>query len=192
MIQIVYVKDDSVRRSAVLQRRRSRRRPTGMGTQASRAANRATRVAALMMCRVGTPYLNEFSSVMTIHTDIQYYCKLYKANGCLVFSSTAEVPCGVSHPQSNTVVRSPLKIENPKIETTCLFVILCMQRREKNGALRSSVISLSASKKNTHSLCWARTHALTHTHARTQFLEFSRNNRVREQHMRTRYRLWVP
>ena len=80
---------DSVRSSAVLQRRRSRRRPTGMGTQASRAANRATRVAALMMCQVGDPYLNEFSSVMTIHTVIQY-CILYKANGCLVFSSTAE------------------------------------------------------------------------------------------------------
>ena len=40
-------------------------------------------------CRVGTPYLNEFGSVMKIHTDIQYNAQ-YKANVCLVFSSTAE------------------------------------------------------------------------------------------------------
>ena len=43
-------------------------------------------------CRVGTPYLNEFGSVMKIHTDIQYNAQ-YKANVCLVFSSTAEIVC---------------------------------------------------------------------------------------------------
>ena len=36
------------------------------------------------------PYLNEFSLVMKIYTDIQYNV-LYKANVCLVFSSTAEI-----------------------------------------------------------------------------------------------------
>jgi hypothetical protein len=37
--------------------------------------------------------LNEFSSVMKIHTDIQYNAQ-YKANVCLVFSSTAEIEVG--------------------------------------------------------------------------------------------------
>ena len=65
--------------------RRSRRQPnTGnMGTR-WRCHHRRR--------RIGTPYLNEFSSVMTIHTDIQYYA-ICKAFSCLAFSSTAETFC---------------------------------------------------------------------------------------------------
>jgi hypothetical protein len=65
--------------------RRSRRQPnTGnMGTQVEVSSQAATH---------WHPYLNEFSSVMTIHTDIQYYA-ICKAFSCLAFSSTAETFC---------------------------------------------------------------------------------------------------
>jgi len=99
--------------------RRSRQPNTGnMGTQVEVSSQAATH---------WHPYLNEFSSVMKIHTDIQYNAQ-YKANVCLVFSSTAEIVWlqGKLHPpqwkykaKSDLVSGKTSSTPTPKVTVKC-------------------------------------------------------------------------